>query len=73
MGFNINAFTSGVISVVIACTIVVVVGIPILTANVVPSTVTNYAELNTMLGIIPILLIVGVIMGCIALFLKNKA
>ena len=73
MGFNVNAFTSGVISIVIACTIVVVVGIPILSANTVASSVTNYTELNTMLSIIPILLIVGVIMGCIALFLKNKA
>lgn len=57
---------------VVVTVIVVTVAIPIISANQVASTVTNYAAMNSMINIIPLLLIVAVIIAIVGMFLYSR-
>ena len=72
-GINMQAFVGGTIGAVIVTVIVVTVAIPILTANQVGSDVPNANAINSMINIIPLLLVVAVIIAVVGMFLYRKA
>lgn len=72
MGIDIQKFVGGVIGAIVAVIVIVAVAIPVIGANQVADTVTNYAAMNSMINIIPLLLIVSVILGVIGMFLMRK-
>lgn len=53
--------------------IVITVAIPIISDNQVEETVANYAAINSMINIIPLLLIVAVIIAIVGMFLYNRS
>lgn len=72
-GINLQAFVGGTIGAVIVTVIVVTVAIPILTANQVGETVPNADAINSMINIIPLLLVVAVIIAIVGMFLYRRA
>ena len=73
MAINIDKFVSGVIGVVVAVIVVVVIAIPIISANEVAESVANADALNSMLAVIPLLIVVGIIMAVVGTFLYSKS
>ena len=71
MGFDLQKYTVGAISAVVAIVVIVVL-IPVIFSVTIPDTVPNYAALTSMIGITPLLIIVGVILGIVAMFLFNR-
>ena len=63
MGLNIQSFVGAVVGIIVAVVVTVVIAIPVISSNEVPDTVTNYASINSMLGIIPLLNMIG--LGCV--------
>lgn len=72
MGLDIQKFVGGVIAAIVCVIIVVAVGIPIISANVVPETVANADAINSMIQIIPLLLVVAIIIAVVGMFLYSK-
>lgn len=72
-GINMQAFVGGTIGAVIVTVIVITVAIPILTANQVSSDVPNADAINSMINIIPLLLVVAVIIAIVGMFLYRKS
>ena len=71
-GIDIQKFVGGTIAAVIVTVIVVTVGIPIIAGNQVSSDVANYNAINSMINIIPLLLIVAVIIAIVGMFLYSR-
>ena len=71
-GIDMQKFVGGTIAAVIVTVIVVTVAIPILSTSQVPDTVTNYSAINSMINIIPLLLVVAVIIAIVGMFLYNR-
>lgn len=72
MGLNIQSFVGAVVGIIVAVVVTVVIAIPVISSNEVPDTVTNYASINSMLGIIPLLIVVGIIMAVVGSFLYAR-
>lgn len=76
MGLNIQGFVSAVIGIVVAVVVTVVIAIPVLADNVLPTTgdnvIANASSINSMLGIIPLLIVVGIIMAVVGSFLYAR-
>ena len=72
MGIDIQKFVGGVIGAIVAVIIVVTVAIPIISANQVSSDVQNYSAINSMINIVPLLLIVAVIIAVVGMFLYSR-
>lgn len=72
MAIDIQKFVAGVVGAIVAVVITVTVAIPVISSNQVASTVTNYAAMNSMINIIPLLIIVGVIIAVVGMFLYSK-
>lgn len=68
----ISRFTGGVVGIVVTVILIVAVMIPIISANEVQSTVANYESLNTIIGILPVLALVGAVIACVGIFIVNK-
>lgn len=49
-----------------------VIAIPVISSNEVADTVANAASINSMLGIIPLLIVVGIIMAVVGSFLYAR-
>ena len=69
---DVQKFTGAVVSIVVVVIIAVTVLIPIITTNQVEDTVANYASINAMLNIIPLLVIVGIIIAVVGMFLYTR-
>lgn len=69
---DVQKFTGAVVSIVVVVIIAVTVLIPIITTNQAPDTVANYASINAMLNIIPLLVIVGIIIAVVGMFLYTR-
>lgn len=68
----ISRFTGGIVGIVVTVILIVAVMIPIISANEVQSTVANYESLNTIIGILPVLALVGAVIACVGIFIVNK-
>lgn len=69
---DVQKFTGAVVSIVVVVIIAVTVLIPIISTNQAASTVANYASINAMLNIIPLLVIVGIIIAVVGMFLYTR-
>lgn len=72
---DVQKFTAAVISIVVVVIIAVTVLIPILQTNMLPEgegAMENAEAINAMLGVIPILVIVGIIIAVVGMFLYTR-
>lgn len=69
-GFNTEDFTSKIITVVISVIVVAVVAIPIINQVITDNHITGTTA--TILGVIPIFLILAVLMAVVYMFLNNN-
>lgn len=72
MGLDIQKYVGGVIGAIVCVIVVVAVGIPIITANQAPEGAPNADAINSMINIIPLLLVVAVIIAVVGMFLYNR-
>lgn len=68
-GFNTEDFTGKIITIVIAVIVVAVVAIPIINQVITDNNITGTTA--TILGVIPIFLILAVLMAVVYMFLNN--
>ena len=73
---NVEKFSSGIVAVVVAVIMLVCVAVPVIAGNLVPSsgsgTLSNYATINSLLVLLPLLITVGIMIAVIAMFMKGK-
>lgn len=69
---NISKFTSGLVATIVGIVLTVTVALPIISSNQVASSVENYEALNALLNILPLLIIVGLVLGVIAMYISNR-
>lgn len=69
---DIQKFVGGVIGAIVCVIIVVAVGVPILTTNQVAAGTPNADAINSMINIIPLLLVVAIIIAIVGLFLYSR-
>lgn len=69
---NISKFVQGLVAVIVGIVLTVTVAVPIISSNQVASTVTNYAALNSLLNILPLLIIVGLVLGAIGMYISGR-
>lgn len=72
MGLSIEKFVTAVVGIVVAVVVTVVIAIPVLADNEVADTIANAGSINSMLGIIPLLIVVGIIMAVVGSFLYAR-
>lgn len=72
MGLSIEKFVTAVVGIIVAVVVTVVIAIPVISSNAVADTVTNASSINSMLGIIPLLIVVGIIMAVVGSFLYSR-
>lgn len=71
-GLSIGKFTMGITSAVVCVILLVTVAVPIISTNQVADTVTNYASINAMINVLPIIICVGIVVALIALFISGR-
>lgn len=70
---DMERFTSAVVSIVVSLIIVIGVAIPIVGSTAVPDTVANHAAIQSLVDIVPLLMVVGVVLACVGMFLYKKS
>ena len=78
-GIDIQKFVGGVIGAVVCIIIVVAVGVPIIGSNLIDTTATetytpiaNADAINSMIQIVPLLLVVAIIIAIVGMFLYSR-
>lgn len=71
---NTNSFIRDIVAVTIAVVVITAVAIPIIGGSILTSDsgLTNYAQINTILQILPVFLVIAVLVGVIAMFVTSK-
>ena len=69
---NISKFTSGLVVTIVGIILTVTVAIPIISDNQVASSVKNSSALNSLLNILPLLIIVGLVLGVIGMYVSGR-
>lgn len=69
---NISKFTSGLVVTIVGIILTVTVAIPIISDNQVTSSVKNSSALNSLLNILPLLIIVGLVLGVIGMYVSGR-
>lgn len=69
---NISKFTSGLVATIVGIVLTVTVALPIISSNQVESSVENSEALNALLNILPLLIIVGLVLGVIGMYISHK-
>lgn len=69
---NISKFTSGLVVTIVGIILTVTVAIPIITDNQVATGVKNADALNSLLNIMPLLIIVGLVLGVIGMYVSGR-
>lgn len=72
MGLDIQKYVGGVIGAIVCVIVVVAVGIPVIVANQAPAGSPNADAINSMINIIPLLLVVAIIIAIVGMFLYNR-
>lgn len=68
---NVGKFTTAIVSCIVCVILVVSVAIPIIGDAKIPDSVANASSITAMLGIIPLLIIVGVVIFVIGAFVTR--
>ena len=71
---NTNSFIKDIVAVTIAVVVITAVAIPIIGGSILTSDsgLTNYAQINTILEILPVFLVIAVLVGVIAMFVTSR-
>lgn len=71
---NTNSFIRDIVAVTIAVVVITAVAIPIIGGSILTSEsgLTNYAQINTILQILPVFLVIAVLVGVIAMFVTSR-
>lgn len=71
---NTNGFIKDIVAVTIAVVVITAVAIPIIGGSILTSDsgLTNYAQINTILEILPVFLVIAVLVGVIAMFVTSR-
>lgn len=71
---NTNSFIRDIVAVTIAVVVITAVAIPIIGGSILTSDsgLANYAQINTILEILPVFLVIAVLVGVIAMFVTSK-
>lgn len=71
---NTNSFIRDIVAVTIAVVVITAVAIPIIGGSILTSDsgLTNYAQINTILQILPVFLVIAVLVGVIAMFVTSR-
>lgn len=69
---EVGRFASNLVLIIVAIVLVVSVALPILGGITLPEGIANGDAIESMLGIIPILLIVSVVMAVIYMFISRR-
>lgn len=72
MGLSVEKFVTAVVGIIVAVVVTVVIAIPVISSNVVDDAIANADSINSMLGIIPLLIVVGIIMAVVGSFLYAR-
>lgn len=72
MGLSVEKFVTAVVGIIVAVVVTVVIAIPVISSNTVAENVANASSINSMLGIIPLLIVVGIIMAVVGSFLYSR-
>lgn len=77
MAINVGSFTTAIVGIVVAVIVICVVAVPILVESMLPTegegTIANAETINTIMGILPVFLIIAVLIAVISLFAKSRA
>lgn len=69
---NISKFVSGLVATIVGIVLTVTVAVPIISSNQVGESITNSAAINSLLNILPLLIIVGLVLGVIGMYISNR-
>ena len=71
---NTNSFIKDIVAVTIAVVVITAVAIPIIGGSILTSDsgLANYAQINTILEILPVFLVIAVLVGVIAMFVTYR-
>lgn len=71
---NTNSFIKDIVAVTIAVVVITAVAIPIIGGSILTSDsgLANYAQINTILEILPVFLVIAVLVGVIAMFVTSR-
>lgn len=71
---NTNSFIRDIVAVTIAVVVITAVAIPIIGGSILTSDsgLANYAQINTILEILPVFLVIAVLVGVIAMFVTSR-
>lgn len=69
---SIGKFTQGLVFAIVAIVLTVTVAVPIITDNQVASSVQNASALNSLLNILPLLIIVGIVLGVVGMYISSR-
>lgn len=69
---SISKFTQGLVVSIVGILLTVTVAIPVISSNQVANTVENYEALNSLLNILPLLIIVGLVLGVIGMYISGR-
>lgn len=69
---EVGRFVGGVVSVVISVLMITALGIPVVKSAIGSLDATKDADIISMLEVIPLLLVVAVIVGIVALFISRR-
>lgn len=69
---EVGRFVGGVVSVVISVLMITALGIPVVKSAISGLDATKDADIISMLEVIPLLLVVTVIVGIVALFISRR-
>ncbi len=72
MGLSVEKFVTAVVGIIVAVVVTVVIAIPVISSNTVGEGIANADSINSMLGIIPLLIVVGIIMAVVGSFLYAR-
>lgn len=74
--FDVSNFTAAVVGITVAVLVILVIAIPIINSNLLPTegegAVENADTINSLMTVIPIFLIIAVILAVIGLFVKSS-
>lgn len=69
---SISKFTQGLVVSIVGILLTVTVAIPVISSNQVATSVENYEALNSLLNILPLLIIVGLVLGVIGMYISGR-
>lgn len=72
MEFNTDKFISGIVAVVVATIVITAVAIPVINGVVIPEGTANAGALETIIGILPVFMIIAVLLACVYLFMSKR-